>query len=88
MKEIKKYRQQIDRIDKCILSLLGERFRVTDAVGRIKREQSLSAEDRAREEEQNEKLKEWARESGVDPELALRIYEFIREEVKRRHRKE
>ena len=86
MKRLEEHRDQIDRVDEHILSLLGERFRVTDRIGEIKKEQELEAESENREEEQNKKLEDWAQENEVDPELVLRLYELIREKVKERHR--
>lgn len=60
--------------------------KVTDRIGEIKKEQELEAGSESREEEQNKKLREWAREYEVDSALTFRLYEFIREKVKEEHR--
>jgi len=50
-KTIKKLREQIDEIDKKLLKILSERFRVTQRVGEYKKRHKLPALDKKREKE-------------------------------------
>lgn len=79
------HRQSIDNVDAALVHLLAERFKSTQAVGRLKAEHGLPPADPAREEEQVERLKRLAQESGLDPVFAERFLRFIVTEVIRHH---
>jgi len=79
------YRASIDNLDAILLHTLAERFKVTQAVGRLKAENDLPPADKAREAEQIERLRRLADESGLDPEFAEKFLAFIVAEVIRHH---
>jgi len=81
------HRASIDRLDAILIYTLGERFKHTQAVGRLKAEHALPPFDPVREDQQIARLKELARRADLDPEFAEKIIDFIREEVIRHHRR-
>ena len=69
-------RQGIDRLDRQIIALLGERFRYVEAAARIK--QDLEAiRDEPRIAEVIEKVRRAAAEEGVPLEVAAELYRFL-----------
>ncbi|MEM7768261.1 MAG: chorismate mutase [Pseudomonadota bacterium] len=83
--QLASYRASIDNLDDILLHTLAERFKVTQAVGRLKAEHGLPAADKAREARQIERLRQLADESGLDPEFAEKFLNFIVAEVIRHH---
>ena len=79
------HRNSIDRLDAILVYTLSERFRHTQAVGRLKAEHGLPTSDPKREEEQIERLQKLARCAGLDPEFAKKFLGFIIAEVIRHH---
>ncbi|HEX8382697.1 MAG TPA: chorismate mutase [Sphingomonas sp.] len=79
------YRRSIDNIDAALVHLLAERFKVTQAVGRHKREAGLPAADPGREEAQIARLRRLAEEAELDPAFSEAFLRFIIEEVIRHH---
>jgi chorismate mutase len=84
---LKDHRQSIDRLDAILVYTLAERFKHTQAVGRLKAEHGLPPSDPAREAQQIARLETLARESGLDPEFARKFLTFIISEVIRHHEK-
>ncbi len=84
---LKDYRASIDRLDAILIYTLGERFKHTQAVGRLKAEHDLPPFDPTREDAQVTRLKELAERADLDPEFAEKIIDFIRTEVIRHHKK-
>ncbi len=84
--ELDEFRRGIDNLDAILVHTLAERFRITDAVGQLKRERGLPPLDAAREEEQLARLKRLAAEADLDPPLIEIVFTTIVEEVRRRHR--
>ncbi|MGR3802192.1 chorismate mutase [Marinibacterium profundimaris] len=84
---LKEHRESIDRLDAILVYTLGERFKHTQAVGRLKAEHDLPPSDPAREEKQIARLEALAREADLDPEFAKEFLNFIIQEVIRHHRK-
>lgn len=78
-------RQSIDNLDAVLVHTLAERFRCTQAVGRLKAEHDLPPSDPAREGSQIERLERMCAESGLDPEFAKKFQRFIIDEVIRHH---
>ena len=78
-------RGSIDNLDAILVHTLAERFRCTQAVGRLKAEHDLPPADPAREERQVARLRRLAEESGLDPEFAEKFLNFIISEVIRHH---
>ena len=82
---LKEHRQSIDRLDAILVFTLAERFKHTQAVGKLKAEYDLPPSDPAREAQQIERLEELARTAGLDPEFAKKFLNFIIAEVIRHH---
>ncbi len=79
------HRDSIDRLDAILVYTLGERFKHTQAVGRLKALHDLPPSDPAREERQIERLEWLAKEADLDPEFAKKFLNFIISEVIRHH---
>jgi chorismate mutase len=84
---LKDHRESIDRLDAILVYTLAERFKRTQAVGRLKAEHGLPPSDPAREERQMARLHQLATEADLDPELARKFLTFIISEVIRHHEK-
>ncbi len=84
---LKGHRESIDRLDSILVYTLGERFKHTQAVGKLKAEHDLPASDPAREEKQIKRLEELAIKADLDPEFAKKFLTFIISEVIRHHEK-
>ncbi|MEM8731084.1 MAG: chorismate mutase [Pseudomonadota bacterium] len=80
------HRESIDRLDAILVYTLGERFKQTQAVGRLKAEHNLPPSDPAREESQIARLGELSRAADLDPEFAKKFLAFIIQEVIRHHK--
>ncbi len=81
------YRASIDNIDAALVHLLAERFKITKAVGRYKREAELPAADPGREEIQIARLRSLAEESGLDPHFTEKFLRFVVAEVIHHHQR-
>ena len=79
------HRESIDRLDAILVYTLAERFKQTQAVGRLKAARALPASDPAREARQIERLEWLAKEADLDPEFARKFLAFIISEVIRHH---
>ncbi|MBB93030.1 MAG: chorismate mutase [Rhodobacteraceae bacterium] len=84
---LKEHRDSIDRLDAILVYTLGERFKHTQAVGKLKAEHDLPPSDPAREETQIARLEDLARKADLDPEFAKAFLNFIIQEVIRHHKK-
>ena len=82
---LKEHRESIDRLDAILIYTLGERFKHTQAVGKLKAEHDLPASDPTREAAQIERLETLSRRARLDPEFAKKFLGFIIEEVIRHH---
>jgi chorismate mutase len=80
-------RESIDRLDAILVYTLAERFKQTQAVGRLKAEHDLPPSDPAREARQMARLEQLAEAADLDPELAKKFLTFIISEVIRHHEK-
>ena len=80
-------RADIDNLDAILVYTLAQRFRATQAVGRLKAEHGLPPADPAREGRQIERLQRLCEDSGLDPEFAQQFMRFIVSEVIRHHEK-
>ncbi len=81
------FRASIDNLDAILLHTLAERFKVTQAVGRLKAEYDMLPADKAREARQIARLQALAKDSALDPEFAEKFLNFIVAEVIRHHEK-
>ena len=84
---LKEHRHSIDRLDAILVYTLGERFKHTQAVGKLKAEHDLPPSDPTREAAQIERLEDLARWADLDPEFAKKFLGFIIDEVIRHHKK-
>lgn len=84
---LKDHRESIDRLDAILVFTLAERFKHTQAVGKLKAEHDLPPSDPAREEQQIARLEDLAKSADLDPEFAREFLNFIIAEVIRHHRK-
>ena len=82
---LKEHRESIDRLDAILVYTLGERFKHTQAVGKLKAEHDLPPSDPAREEAQIARLEDLARRADLDPEFAKKFLAFIIQEVIQHH---
>lgn len=82
---LKEHRESIDRLDAILVYTLAERFKHTQAVGRLKAEHDLPPSDPAREARQIERLEWLSKEADLDPEFARKFLNFIIQEVIRHH---
>ncbi len=82
---LQNYRRSIDNIDGALVAMLAERFKITQAVGRLKAEIALPPADPAREALQIERLRRLAAEADLDPDFTEKFLRFIIDEVIRHH---
>ena len=83
--DLRDLRDNIDNIDTAIVRLLAERFRCTDAVGKLKAQHDLPSRDPGREAEQVARLRHHAALGKLDPDFAEKFLAFVIHEVIRRH---
>lgn len=81
------YRSSIDNIDAALVHLLAERFKITKAVGRYKKDAELAPADPGREELQLARLRSLAEESGLDPVFTEKFLRFVVAEVIQHHQR-
>jgi len=81
------HRDSIDRLDAILVYTLGERFKHTQAVGKLKAEHALPPSDPDREAKQIARLEDLARRADLDPEFAKKFLNFIIAEVIQHHKK-
>jgi chorismate mutase len=84
---LREHRESIDRLDAILVFTLAERFKHTQAVGKLKAEHALPPSDPAREARQIDRLQPLAVEADLDPEFARKFLNFIISEVIRHHEK-
>jgi len=84
---LKEHRESIDRLDAILVFTLAERFKHTQAVGKLKALHDLPPSDPAREAQQIGRLEELAKAADLDPEFAREFLNFIIAEVIRHHQK-
>lgn len=82
---LRDHRDSIDRLDAILVYTLAERFKRTQAVGRLKAEHNLPSSDPTREAAQIERLEQLAREADLDPAFAKKFLTFVISEVIRHH---
>ena len=83
---LKDHRESIDRLDSILIYTLGERFKHTQAVGKLKAEHALPPSDPTREALQIARLAEISDRANLDPELAKKFLNFIIQEVIQHHK--
>ena len=79
--------ESIDRLDAILVYTLGERFRHTKAIGKLKARNDLPPSDPDRESYQISRLENLSDEAGLDPIFAKNLLNFIIQEVIQHHKK-
>ena len=74
--DLTQLRSQIDLIDRQIVELLGRRAGLMQAVARAKKGRP-SFRDPGREEEVLNRIRDWARREGIDPEVLADVYRLL-----------
>lgn len=82
---LKEHRASIDRLDAILVYTLAERFKRTQAVGKLKAEHNLPPSDPSREAAQIARLEQLALEADLDPVFARKFLTFVISEVIRHH---
>ncbi|MEM6761041.1 MAG: chorismate mutase [Pseudomonadota bacterium] len=82
---LKEHRESIDRLDAILVYTLGERFKHTQAVGKLKATHDLPPSDPDREAAQIARLEDLANRANLDPEFAKKFLNFIIAEVIQHH---
>jgi chorismate mutase len=83
---LKEHRESIDRLDAILIYTLGERFKHTQAVGKLKAQHDLPPSDPTREAAQIARLEDLAKRANLDPEFAKAFLNFIIQEVINHHK--
>jgi chorismate mutase len=83
--ELTRLRSSIDNLDAALVSLLAERFKCTEQVGRLKARAGMPPADPAREAVQIARLRALSESSGLDPEFAEKFLNLIIAEVIQNH---
>ncbi len=82
---LKEHRDSIDRLDAILVYTLGERFKHTQAVGKLKAGHDLPPSDPSREATQIARLEDLAKQADLDPAFAKKFLNFIIAEVIQHH---
>ena len=82
---LREHRESIDRLDAILVFTLAERFKHTQAVGRLKAAHGLPPSDPTREKAQIARLVELSEKTDLDPEFAQKFLAFIIQEVIKHH---
>ena len=83
--ELINHRNSIDRLDTILVYTLAERFKHTQAIGKLKAENNLKPSDLKREQQQIERLEHISKDADLDPVFAKKFLNFIISEVIRHH---
>jgi chorismate mutase len=84
--ELQALRVQVDAVDAQIVDLLASRFRITAQIGQLKAAHALNAVDPEREAAQEARFRALAQAHGLKPELVVRVFRSIIDEVVSNHR--
>ncbi|MEA2095579.1 MAG: chorismate synthase [Candidatus Cloacimonadota bacterium] len=82
--ELADYREAIDKIDEDILIALGRRRKISELIGIFKQENKLQIENKGREEELLNKLRQKAKLWNIDDSLVTNLWDIIISESKKR----
>lgn len=75
------FRRELNALDAEIVRLLGQRFGICRAVAHHKREHGIPMMQPGRVAEVKERCAQLAREHGMDPDFARRLYGMIIDEA-------
>lgn len=68
---IEELRQEIDSTDQKLINALAERFKLTQQIGEIKKQNGTAVRDPAREKILLDKISKLAEAQGLEPEVAF-----------------
>ena len=85
--KLEEYRESIDRLDSILTYTLGERFKKTNEIGKIKAKNNLPSTDKNRELKQLKRILKIAKEINLDTVFAKKFFSLIVNEVKNNHNK-
>ncbi|MBI2074557.1 MAG: chorismate mutase [Candidatus Levybacteria bacterium] len=77
MDQLRKYREEIDKIDNGILNLLIKRFLLIAKIGEYKKQHNLKIKDNKREYEKIESLKNKVKGYNIDKAFINKIWKII-----------
>ncbi len=83
--QLEQLRSSIDDIDDALITMLADRFRITQAVGEHKARTGLAPADPEREDRQIARLRAIAAEAGLSPDFSERFMRMVFAEVVSRH---
>ena len=86
-KRLTEHRSSIDRLDTILIYTLGERFKLTGIIGKLKAEANLQVSDHGREQFQIERLRKLAADANLDADFAEKLLKLIISEVVENHKK-
>lgn len=81
MDKLAGFRTELNAVDSEIIQLIARRFGICRAVAHYKREHGIPMMQPARVVEVKERCAQMARERGVDPDFARRLYGMIIDEA-------
>ena len=84
-KILRKHRESIDRLDAILVYTLGERFKLTEEVGKLKAAHNLPPSDPEREKRQIARFEKLSKCADLNPEFARKFINFIIREVIHHH---
>jgi len=80
--ELKKLRQEIDKIDRKLVNLLRQRKNLVQKVGLFKKKHGLPIFNKAREKEIYKKLDKFAQKHGLRKTFLQKIWKIMIDEAK------
>ena len=86
-KKLTEHRRSVDKLDAILVYTLGERFRQTEQIGRLKAQAKIQATDHEREIIQVERLRKLSADANLDADFAEKLLKFIISEVVKNHKK-
>ena len=75
--DLDQIREDIDDVDRRLVSLLAERARLVEEVVHFKRAHHMAVVDRAREDRMLARIAEVAKDAGLDPRVAQQVLRTI-----------
>lgn len=84
--ELQSLRAEVDDVDAKVVDLLASRFHITTKIGKLKALHALDATDPHREATQEARFRDLAQRSGLNPDLVVRLFRSIIDEVVSNHR--
>lgn len=75
--ELAKLRKEIERLDTEIITALAKRFRIVEEIMKVKREEGVPFEDKAREEELMNFYEQVASKEKIDQLVVRRVMSYL-----------